>query len=353
MKLTIVEEGARSEVEIDRPVVSIGRAVDNDIRLAATQVSRHHCRIETGAEGTWLVDLGSANGTSVNGERVTRRVLSPGDRITIGGVRITLDGDGAVRAPSAGDTQALDIPDDARDGAEEELGYRTLTGEALKERDDLHVFAQITRELARETELEPLLRRIVDSAVGLVGAERGFLLLADEKKPVEERRDVGTWSVRVARSFDRADIQLPHSRFSLGIARRVVESGRALLSVDAGRDERFAGMASVEDLKLRSVMALPIRGEGRVDGVLFVDNRLQRQAFREEDLDLAELFADQAAIALAAARRLRELEAQNRRLQQSQRQIELLNDQLGSKVRDRDTDRKSRIILPQEPYLAL
>ena len=55
----------------------------------------------------------------------------------------------------------------------------------------------------------------------------------------------------VARSFDKADIAIPQSRVSLGIANQVQLSGRALLSVDAGRDERFSGMASVEDLKLR------------------------------------------------------------------------------------------------------
>ncbi len=63
-----------------------------------------------------------------------------------------------------------------------EVGQATLSGDARRERENLRVFAKITRELVRETELLPLLRLIVDSAVALVGGERGFLLLADRSR---------------------------------------------------------------------------------------------------------------------------------------------------------------------------
>ena len=115
-----------------------------------------------------------------------------------------------------------------------------------------------------ETELSSLLRLIVDSAIALVGGERGFVLLASKRPASGGVSDPHEMKVRVARSFDRSDIPVPALRISMGIARRVLEAGRPLLSVDAGRDERFTGMASVEELRLRSVMSLPIGGEGRV-----------------------------------------------------------------------------------------
>jgi transcriptional regulator with GAF, ATPase, and Fis domain len=321
MLLSIHEEGTRSELKFERELLTVGRALDNDIRLNSTQVSRYHCRIERGPEGVWLTDLGSANGTQVNGVRVDRRRLAPGDRLQVGGVRIVLE------------------QLDPEPGFEEEppAGLRTLTGEARAERDNLLVFARTTRELARETELAPLLRLIIDSALGLVKGERGFLLLASnpaERKP----GDLQALDVRLARSFDRADIPIPSSRLSLGIANTCFETGKGLLSVDAARDERFNGMASVEDLRLRSVMCLPIQVETRVEGVLYVDNRLQQNAFAESDLELLELFANQAAIAIRNARRVEELRERSQRLEQSRRQIELLNEQLGRKVRDRDAE---------------
>jgi transcriptional regulator with GAF, ATPase, and Fis domain len=347
MKLTVVEEGTRSEIELSRPVISIGRAVDNDIRLTNALVSRHHCRIETGAEGSWVIDLGSANGTSVNGSKVTRRLLEAGDRVQVGAARIVLDAGEDGDAPSAGDTQSVSIEPDLSP-----VGLRTMTGDEREGRDDLVVFARISRELSRETEIDKLLRLIVDAAVALVGGERGFLLLSASSGAVRgdgangARRDptavaeagVSGMTIRLARSFDRADIPLPSSRVSLGIAGQVLRSGRPLLSVDAGNDERFSDMQSVEDLKLRSVMCLPIRIEDRIDGVLYVDNRLQRGAFSQENLDLVELLANQAAIAIRNTRLLAELRDQNQRLVESRKQIERLNGELGRRVRDQDSE---------------
>ncbi|MFN0006350.1 MAG: sigma 54-interacting transcriptional regulator [Planctomycetota bacterium] len=345
MKLTVVEEGTTSEVEITRPVISIGRALDNDIRLTSAQVSRHHCRIETGPEGSWILDLSSANGTLVNGGRITRRLLEPGDRIQVGAARLLLGPEKAPAAPSAGDTQSLEPEHDLAP-----VGLRTMTDSAPDGRDDLVVFARISRELARETEIDRLLRLIVDSAVALVGGERGFLLLSapipgegegldpDRGTAAEEATGVSSMTIRIARSFDRADIALPNSRVSLGIAGQVLRSGRPLLSVDAGADERFSGMQSVEDLRLRSVLCLPIRIEDRVDGVLYVDNRLQRGAFTQENLELVDLLANQAAIAIRNTRLLAELRARNARLLDSRRQIERLNSELGRKVRDQDSE---------------
>ena len=339
MKLTIVEDGTRSLLEFDRNVITIGRAVDNEIRLSHTLVSRHHCRVEHGAEGCWLLDLGSSNGTLVNGERVMRRLLVDGDQIAIGKVRLIVHLEEEASEPHPDETQP--IPAVVED-AEPDLtrnGFGTNTGDLRRERDNLRVFAKITAELARETELIPLLRQIVDSAVALVGGERGFLLMT-EKSTSNETEPVGITdlSVRVARSFDRSDIVIPRSRLSMGIASRVLEHGRPVLAVDAAHDDRFSGMASVEDLRLRSVMCLPVRIQDRVLGVLYVDNRLQHNAFSESDLEMVELFASQAAVAILNSSRVAELRERNQRLEGSRQQIQALNDQLGRKVRDRDTE---------------
>jgi len=330
MKLTVIEDGVRTELELHKPVITIGRALDNDIRLSSTLVSRHHTRIEAQDGQAWIVDLGSSNGTAVNGSRVDRSLLSAGDEISLGsGVQLVVGED------EDGRTQVLAV-------ADLEAGLRTLSGEARRERENLRVFARIARALVEETELSALLRTIVDSAVALVGGERGFVLLRDraraEARPGEPL-DVEDLTVQMARTFDQADVVVPRSRLSMGIARRVLAEGRPLLSLDAAQDERFDGMQSVEDLRLRSVLCLPVRGErGQVEGVLYVDNRLQLGAFDQEDLELSELFAAQASIALRNARLVAELRERNHHLEESRRQIARLNEQLGRKVRDRDSE---------------
>ncbi len=343
MRLVVIEEGLRSKLEFSRGVIRIGRAIDNDIRLSGALSSRHHCRIEIQADEASLIDLGSANGTQVNGTKVQRKLLANGDVINVGGSRLHVESILELDDPNR--TQRLD-PSEVEEPTTEKLktpdlsgdGLSTLSGEIQRERDNLRVFSRITRALLQETELASLLRLIVDSAIHLIGGERGFILLADKNgKPVPGCDDKAM-RVSVARSFDRSDIPIPATRISTGIAERVVEGGRPLLSVDAGRDERFEEMPSVEDLKLRSVMCLPIHIEGRTDGVLYVDNRLQRGAFTEDDLDLAELFADQAAMAIRNARMVAELRARNRRLLQSSEEIKHLNEQLGRKIKDRDSE---------------
>jgi len=333
MKLTVHEDGIETPFTFERAAITLGRAPDNDVVLKSSLVSRHHCRIEHDDRGTWLADLGSANGTSVNGERAQTKRLAVGDRIQIGQTRIeigTLPAD--EKSPS--DTQEVHV------GPDDDPGLRTLSGVAADEKDELHVFARITRELVRETDHDALLRLIVDSAVRLFRAERGFLVLRrpGEDPTARETDDPMQLAVRVARSFDKADIAVPHTRLSLGIARKVWREGRPVLSVDAGRDERFDGMKSVEDLRLRSVLCLPIRVEERVEGVLYVDNRLQEGAFTRKDLELADLLANQAGLALLNARRMADLADKNRELSSSQRQVERLNDLLGRKVRDRDAE---------------
>jgi len=334
MKLAVVEEGTRSTLEFRGRVVRIGRAIDNDIRLSGPLTSRHHCRVEVDTSGAWVIDLGSANGTQVNGKRIERQAVRLGDVIGVGGARLHVEE--LMRSPkSASETQRVD------DGAELEdvgsIGLETMTGAEKRDRDNVRIFARITRALVQETELIPLLRLIVDSAVTLVGGERGFLLLraSDQTGTLTDPREL---EVRVARTFDRADIPIPASRLSMGIAERVVQGGRPLLSVDAGKDDRFTGMTSVEDLRLRSVMCLPIGNGGRVEGLLYVDNRLQKGAFIEDDLDLAELLADQAAIAIQNAHFVAELRERNERLVSSSDRIRSLNDQLGRKIRDRDSE---------------
>ncbi|MBL8859674.1 MAG: sigma 54-interacting transcriptional regulator [Planctomycetes bacterium] len=338
MKLSVLEDGTSSELRVDRPTITIGRSVDNDLRLTSGLVSRHHCRIETDAEGVWVVDLGSANGTYVNGERISRKKIDEADRVQIGAVRIWIEPERKESDDHGGETQPIEPQADYGD-----VGLRTLSSDARVERENLRAFARISRELLRETELNALLRLIVDSAITLVGGERGFLLLAEkdatgESVALDTRTKAALGGVRVARSFDKSDIAVPQSRLSLGIANQVFTSARAVLSVDAGRDDRFDGMASVGDLRLRSVMCLPIRIDERVEGVLYVDNRLQQAAFTAADLELAELFANMSAMALLNSRRVNALRDQNQKLDTSRAQIERLNEQLGRKVRDRDSE---------------
>ncbi|MDP6520336.1 MAG: sigma 54-interacting transcriptional regulator [Planctomycetota bacterium] len=341
LKLDFTEQGTRQELTFEGEVVTIGRSPENDIAVKSGRASRGHCRIELVGGAAWISDLGSANGTTLNGEGVERQLLKLGDVIGVGAARLEILALGDA-------TQAGEVA-----GGGLTSGLETLTGEDRRELESLRVFAAVTRDILGEMELAPLLTRIVDAALSLARGERAFLLLAEDRgreagqrsqAPAPDRGSASVESlrVRVARSFDRADIPVPHTRLSMGIAGQVLASGEAVLSLDASRDERFDQMASVEDLRLRSVLCLPIRPSSdkteRVEGVLYVDNRLQSAAFETEHLVLVELLADLASVALRNARFVERLRETNRGLEHSRAQVTRLNEQLGRKVRDRDSE---------------
>ncbi len=189
---------------------------------------------------------------------------------------------------------------------------------------------EVHKRLAGEHNVQRLLEYIMDSAILLTGAERGFLLLDDEshKEGLE---------VRIARNLDQENIRNKHLKISRGIARRVIAAGEPIVTVDAMEDERYREQLSVVDLRLRSIMCLPMAFRGRVLGAIYLDNRFRASAFAGEDLRFMEAFADMAAVALDNARLVESLEAQKRATEAARKEVESLNQRL-----EADLERRTR-----------
>ena len=137
----------------------------------------------------------------------------------------------------------------------------------------------------------------------LTGAERGAVVV---------RGAPGEEDLEVTRELEaRSD----GARFSRSVIARVLETGEPVLSVDAAEDERFDQSRSISHLNLRSVLAVPLRFRGRVLGAAYVDHRLRRGQFGEDDLSDMEAFGDLAATAVSHARALDEVRRQARDLE--------------------------------------
>lgn len=147
----------------------------------------------------------------------------------------------------------------------------------------------LNRQLATANSRAAVLTVLVDEAVRLFGAERGFLIARTEQAP--------GFRVEVARSLDREPVANPERKLSVTIAQRVLEQGEGLYSEDAQTDSMTASQ-SVADLRLRSVLCMPLRVGDQVLGLLYLDHRFQSGAFGEDDLPWLMAFADQGAIVL-------------------------------------------------------
>lgn len=206
--------------------------------------------------------------------------------------------------------------------------------------------SEVNRRLSAEHNVQRLLEYVMDSAILLSGAERGFLLLAGE--PGSDAMDV-----RIARNLDQENIRNTRFKISHGIARRVIETGEPVLTVDAMEDERYRDQLSVHDLRLRSVLCLPMHMRGTVLGAIYLDNRFRTSAFDPLDVRMLEAFADQAAIALDNARLVEAMTASQAALEAARNQVEALNAKLAAQLaeRTRELEDTHRVVVHQQRQL--
>ena len=188
-----------------------------------------------------------------------------------------------------------------------EFVARLRRGSGERDRARLAAVLELNRALAKAPDRRTLLELLLDEAVRLFAAERGFVLLAP---------DAGTDRLRVAaaRTLDRESVQHAEKKVSSTVVDRCLRDGRAVLSEDAQAGD-FAASRSVADLKLRSVLAVPLRAAELTLGCLYLDHRFHAGVFGVDDLPWLEAFADQAAIALHLHALLEQVRAHSRRVE--------------------------------------
>jgi putative nucleotidyltransferase with HDIG domain len=153
--------------------------------------------------------------------------------------------------------------------------------------------------------LNAVLIKVIDAVLALTQAERGYIIL---------RTDDGEFPVETARSMHQVDLSETDFAISKTILRRVIESGKALLTSNAQEDSRFGGQLSIVAHNLRSIMCAPLRLKKEIIGVIFVDSRVHANLFQDNDLEMLSAFAAQAAIAIDNARLFDSLQQANEEL---------------------------------------
>jgi adenylate cyclase len=178
--------------------------------------------------------------------------------------------------------------------------------------DRFAILYEIGRKLSSSLELAVVLELTLDSLIEVMGAERGFIMLAEPASPDGAPELV----VKVARNLDRQTLEAEAFRISRTLTQQVFDSRQPALITDAQSDASLSRAASVAAFQLRSILCAPLQVKGRPIGVVYVDNRLRSGLFGEADRDLLVAFADQAAAALDNARLYEDLRQQMRQVAQ-------------------------------------
>ncbi len=304
MPRLIVNPGQHDErgVPVATGTVTLGRGRENTIQIHNKSLSRMHAQLEVSESGdATLADVGSKNGTFVDGQRIEQtRVLADGDLFFCGDVGFQY----RVSEWSIGFPQTIvqEIPAEAtrvrvgdlltqvRDNAE--LGQRRALRRSAEGR--LQVLLEVARLLSSPESIDKQLTKILDLAFSILDIDRAAILMIDPEtgefgKPVAESRRSSASPVQV-------------ETYSTHILHHVRDRSVAALFADTASDPRLAGADSIHWQSVRSSMCAPLKPQDRVIGALYVDNLSLPQAFTSDDLEMLSAFAAQAAVALENSR---------------------------------------------------
>ncbi|RMG20577.1 MAG: FHA domain-containing protein [Deltaproteobacteria bacterium] len=291
-------DGLSAEFEASG-LVTIGRHYENVIVVADREVSKRHAVVEETSEGWVLRDLGSSNGTFVNGRRVDTLRLASGDEIRIGSSRIVFrlyrpeagpHGEtrsiAIVQAPSLTQVLASAPALTADEGETFPPAWQIEDVEVLrKDYERLRIAWRFHQEGGLVTSEEALYQRILDLCFEFLACDNGVVLTP--------QRD-GTFEVQVVRSLESAD----EIRVSETLLEQVEQTREGVLSSDAITDHRFAAAESMVARGIRSVLAVPVIARETIRAIIYLDNRSRTSAFTPKDLDILNNIAQQAAVSL-------------------------------------------------------
>lgn len=287
-RLEVTDALGSRVVHISKPHFGIGRRETNDLRLAGSEVSRDHADIVTEGGTTLIRDKSSRYGTYVNGEQITERALESGDRIRLG---------------RTGGAEMLYMVDGHETSAE-----RSATT-AIGDLRQVTVLLEGLRALGSGRVVDDVLSLVLDSAIEVSGAERGFIMLAGASGELEFKMARGRGHQTLPGGTFATSRKIPEEVYRLGEPRIVTD----LLDGDLAN----VHMGTVA-LGIRNVLCVPLKLVRYVDtaeaaeepglriGVLYLDSREKGMLMSGATRTALETFATEAAVAIENARLYRE-----------------------------------------------
>ena len=277
----LVYQDAKNQLRsfaLRKKIVTIGRSKENDLVLDHPSILEGHAHILRESSGYVLRTVEPGARVSVNGRLGRTHTLRPDDRIALGGISLTFLMDDE---PSSSKERELTPPS--------ALFSRLLS---------------FSEKLMQDLSPEELFRSLLDQLIEVTGADKGFLILVRDQR----------LEIPVARNLERTDLERSLEQVSDSIVHRVLDSREPILVANALRDERFSQAQSVVDMKLSSVMCVPLQFKNQLLGALYLGNDRVAGMFRKEDLETLRIYAGQASLILHSAQILNELQVDNKTL---------------------------------------
>ncbi len=316
--MVIDPNGHRTRTRIEPIPFRIGRQPESDLIIRDTRASRAHARILLDHGEYIIEDCNSRHGTFVNGKRITRQPLHNSDRIDFG----TQDSYQLIFSLDGAELKRMVDQMGEHAGAHDSPAAAQAMGGNLGK---LRAILDLARTLQNNFSVDDVLASVVDTALTITGAERGFLML----------RNTAGLETRVARHKRGHHLRDSDLRVPREVLHRALQHRRELLSMNfdpLGSDETRP-QNSIADLELRSVICVPLvrirTGQGDATsmlatgsetvGVLYMDSRLTAADLTGGNRELLQTLAIEASTVLENARLL--LEEQGKRQMEEELQL--------------------------------
>jgi transcriptional regulator with GAF, ATPase, and Fis domain len=289
--------------------ISIGREASNDLCITDAALSRRHCLLMPKSEQFAIRDLGSRNGTRVNGVPVDEQLLSHGDQIAIGSsllvfllredeLQLERNPVELTETAEIGNSALLLRPEDGRP----DRGIRTLP-QTARVASDLSTLLKIATGIGGIRDQDSLQWQLLGMIFDLVPAERGAVLLFDR---------TGEFSSAVA--WDRVRGPGHPVRVSRTVVQRVRRDRVGVVVNDVSRDEVFNQIQTLAELRVSSLLCVPLVVSGGAVGAIYLDSQAPSEHFDDRHLQVMTAVAGIASIALDNVRQWQQLRQENQEL---------------------------------------
>ena len=277
------EKGAT--YDLAEQVIFVGRAPDNHIQLKERHVSRRHLKIVRKGGKYFVEDLRSTNGTYIRDKQISPGKVfevREGVPVAVGNIFFSLGRE--YKRDVTPLQKFIDPSSPLNDTAEMDRPKTSLK--------NLELIYSVSKMLMQSLDLNDLFEKILDHLFELLKRiDRGAILLVDSN------------SGKVTRVISRSKDDSKHAArpYSRTVVNRVINEGKAVMMSNTMREDKDARSESMEIMKVKSVMCVPLVSKSKIRGAIYVDSVSRPYGFRKEDLSLLSALSSPAAIAIENA----------------------------------------------------
>jgi adenylate cyclase len=283
---------------LTKEVVTTGKLSTNDFQVNDNSISRNHCKFVKTKESYKIIDLGSTNGTFVNGRRVKEKVLKVGDNITIGRTML--------RFLSVSKTESFSSVDDQKISMVIPLSDQFIIPKEKKlEITRLNIMTSLTllgKDLIASSSIEDSFEKVGELIFESLNPKRLFIFSYDEN---QEDLELKYSHTRKGKDKEKVTI-------SKTIAMKAIKEKVAILSSNTRDDSRFDGAQSIIMYGITSAISVPIWTKNSIYGLIYIDTTEFNQMFQEKDLEILSIIANFTGLSIEGINSLNKLDREKK-----------------------------------------